>query len=90
MTLLLQGCGGMTQEEKNEVVQKSTESAIEYFKEQKGWDVVIDSHEFTSRTNGTEIFLYGYQKGNEDNKIHAMVTFAEEKYEVSLIGYDEK
>lgn len=52
--------------------------------------MVINEHEFTTRINGTEIFLFGYQKGNEENRIHAMVNFSEDKYEVSLIGYDEE
>lgn len=87
--LILQGCNDMSKEEKEEIVEKSTESAIQYFKEQKGWDVVINEHEFTDRTDGTEIFLFGYEKGNKDNRVHAMVNFAEGKYEVSLIGFDE-
>lgn len=88
--LILQGCKDMSEEEKEKVVKEATESAIQYFREQKEWDVVINEHEFTTRTNGAEIFLFGYQKGNEDNRIHAMVNFAEDKYEVLLIGYDEE
>ncbi|WP_158587639.1 hypothetical protein [Neobacillus notoginsengisoli] len=53
-------------------------------------EVIINDYEFTSRTQGTEIFLYGYEKGNKSNRIYAMVNFAEKKYEVSLIGYDER
>lgn len=87
--LILQGCNDMSKEEKETIIKEATESAIQHFKEQKGWDVVINEHEFTTRSNGSEIFLFGYQKGNEDNRIHAMVNFSGDKYEVSLIGYDE-
>jgi hypothetical protein len=87
---ILQGCNDISKEEKEKIVKEATESAVQYFKEQKGWDVVINEHVFTTRTNGTEIFLFGYQKGNKDNRIHAMVNFSEDNYEVSLIGYDEE
>ncbi|MCM3707831.1 MULTISPECIES: hypothetical protein [Cytobacillus] len=88
--LILQGCSDMSKEEEERIVEKSTESAVQYFNEEEGMDVVINEHEFTTRTNGTEIFLYGYEKGNEDNRIHAMVSFEDDKFEVQLIGFDEE
>lgn len=81
--LILQGCNDKSKEEKQEIVEKSTGTAVQYFKEQKGWDVVTNEHDFTDRTDGTEIFLFGYEKGNKDNRVHAKVNFSEGKYEVS-------
>lgn len=87
--LILQGCNGMSKEEEQKIVQKATHSARAYFQAEMGWDVVITKHEFTSRTNGTEIFLYGHQEGDKENKIEAMVDYSKD-YEVELIGADKE
>lgn len=79
----------MSKEEEQKIVQKATHSARAYFQEEMGWDVVIEDHEFTSRKNGTEIFLYGHQEGDKENKIEAMVDYSID-FEVELIGFDKE
>ncbi|MFG6496257.1 DUF1433 domain-containing protein [Fictibacillus sp. UD] len=79
----------MSQEEEQEIVQKATHSARAYFQEEMGWDVVIENHKFTSHKNGTEVFLYGHQEGDKENKIEAMVDFSKD-YEVESVGFDKE
>ncbi len=87
LLIILQGCNSMSKDEEQEIVQKATHSARAYFQAELGWDVVIEDHEFTSRKNGTEVFLYGHQEGDKENRIDAMVDFSKD-YEVESIGFD--
>ncbi|WHX40365.1 hypothetical protein QNH36_22435 [Mesobacillus sp. AQ2] len=86
---ILQGCNNMDENKQEEILEKAIHAANEEFKKQMGWEIVVDDHEFTTRTEGTELFLYGYKKGDKQNKITATVDYSEE-YKVQSIGYTEK
>ncbi|WP_137790948.1 hypothetical protein [Bacillus sp. E(2018)] len=88
--LILQGCNEISEKEEDKIVQRSTQLAKAYFKEKLGYAIVVNNHEFSSRTDGTEIFIYGYEKGDKANKVSATIDYSEDEYEVQMVGTDKK
>lgn len=80
----------MSKKKEDRIVQRSTQLAKAYFKEKLGYEIVVNNHEFSSRTNGTEIFIYGYEKGDKENKVSATIDYSGDEYEVQMVGTDKK
>ncbi|ANC78791.1 hypothetical protein ABE65_019110 [Fictibacillus phosphorivorans] len=80
----------MSKKEEDKIVQRSTQLAKAYFKEKLGYEIIVNKHEFTSRTNGTEIFIYGYEKGDKENKVSATIDYSGDEYKVQMVGIDKK
>ncbi|MGM0805568.1 MAG: hypothetical protein ACQET8_12550 [Bacillota bacterium] len=88
--LIVQGCNDISEKKEDKIVQRSTQLARAYFKEKFGYAIVVDNHKFSSRTDGTEIFIYGYEKGDKENKVSATIDYSEDEYEVQMVGTDKK
>ncbi|MBH0156619.1 hypothetical protein IHV10_09585 [Fictibacillus sp. 5RED26] len=90
LSILLLGCKDISEKEEDKIVQRSTQLAKAYFKEKLGYEIVVNKHEFTTRTNGTEIYIYGYEKGDKENKISATIDYSGDEYKVQMVGTDKK
>lgn len=90
LSILLLGCRGMSEEEEDKIVQRSTQLAKAYFNEKLGYEIVVNKHAFTSRTNVTEIYIYGYEKGDKENKVSATIDYSGDEFKVQMVGTDIK
>ncbi|HDR8215535.1 TPA: hypothetical protein QC107_006030, partial [Bacillus cereus] len=76
-TLIL--LGGCTMDQKNEeqqIVNKSKETTIQYFKEKHNLDVVITGHNFPPNDFQT-VFIDGYVKNDKSKEFSVDVEFGD-------------
>ncbi|HDR7976878.1 TPA: hypothetical protein ACOQ31_006165 [Bacillus cereus] len=89
-TLIL--LGGCTMDQKNEeqqIVNKSKETTIQYFKEKHNLDVVITGHNFPPNDFQT-VFIDGYVKNDKSKEFSVDVEFGDGDYRVGSISRSEK
>ncbi|MEF7659507.1 hypothetical protein MQW34_05335 [Bacillus sp. ZJS3] len=88
-TLIL--LGGCTMDQKNEeqqIVNKATETTIQYFKEKHNLDVVITGHSFPPNDFQT-VFIDGYVKNDKSKEFSVDVEFGDGDYRVGSISRSE-
>lgn len=67
----------LSKEELLKSEEKAKKATIEYFKEVKKMDVIIDEVGIVGELGPSRILLDGHVVENENQKIHAVVTFEE-------------
>lgn len=86
---MLTACNG---EDKDEVVKKATEEAIDYAKEIEGKEFVPNGeYEFTSAIGGGTIWIDGHYKDNPSERVVVTIgyNYEEDRYEGEAFGYGE-
>ena len=84
-TLIL--LGGCTLDQKNEeqqIVNKATETTIQYFKEKENLDVVITKHKFAPK-DFQSVWVSGHVKDDKNKKFSADVEYAND-YHIGSIS----
>ncbi|MDQ4484215.1 DUF1433 domain-containing protein [Bacillus cereus] len=87
-TLIL--LGGCTLDQKNEeqqIVNKATETTIQYFKEKENLDVVITKHKFAPK-DFQSVWVSGHVKDDKNKKFSADVEYAND-YHIGSISTSE-
>jgi hypothetical protein len=88
-SFMLTACNG---EDKDEVVKKATEEAINYAKEIKGKEFVPNGeYELTSAIGGGTVWIDGYFKDNPSERVDVTIdyNYEEDRYKGSGFGYGE-
>ncbi|MGG4310552.1 DUF1433 domain-containing protein [Bacillus anthracis] len=79
--------GGCTMDKKNEeqqIVNKATETTIQYFKEKENLDVVITKHKFAPK-DFQSVWVSGHVKDDKNKKFSADVEYAND-YHIGSIS----
>ncbi|MGG0706667.1 hypothetical protein [Bacillus paramobilis] len=86
--ILLGGCTIDQKNEEQQIVNKATETTIQYFKEKHNLDVVITGHSFPPNDFQT-VFIDGYVKGDKSKEFSVDVEFGDGDYRVGSISRSE-
>ncbi|HHI3605884.1 TPA: hypothetical protein QCU10_002134 [Bacillus anthracis] len=86
--ILLGGCTIDQKNEEQQIVNKATETTIQYFKEKHNLDVVITGHSFPPNDFQT-VFIDGYVKDDKSKEFSVDVEFGDEEYRIGSISRSE-
>lgn len=84
----LEGCTVDNKKEEQLIVDKATETTIQYFKEKHNLDVVITGHSFPPNDFQT-VFIDGYVKNDKSKEFSVDVEFGDGDYRVGSISRSE-
>ena len=70
-----------TEKEEQEMREKASKAAVEYFKTKKNWDITVIKVEFSTDITSNSINVYGYVTGDEKKEVYASVDYRND-YEV--------
>ncbi|HFK1452027.1 TPA: DUF1433 domain-containing protein [Bacillus pacificus] len=82
--ILLGGCTINQKNEEQQIINKATETTIQYFKEKENLDVVITKYKFTPNDLQT-IFISGYVTDDKNKEFSVAVEYAN-NYHISTIS----
>ncbi|KEZ47530.1 hypothetical protein [Metabacillus indicus] len=85
LLVLMIGCNQEDRSDKTEIVEISSNVAVEFVKIKKDKDFVVTDTEFSDATESNNIFVYGYYKPDKDKSIVVMIDYADD-YKVKGIG----
>ncbi|EOP58468.1 hypothetical protein IKQ_00578 [Bacillus cereus VDM053] len=83
----LEGCTVDNKKEEQLIVDKATETTIQYFKEKENLDVVITKHKFAPK-DFQSVWISGHVKDDKNKKFSADVEFAND-YHIGSISTSE-
>lgn len=82
--ILLGGCTIDQKNEEQQIVNKATETTIQYFREKENLDVVITKHKFAPK-DFQSIWISGHVKDDKNKKFSADVEYAND-YHIGSIS----
>lgn len=82
--ILLGGCTLNQKNEEQQIVNKATETTIQYFKEKENLDVVITKHKFAPK-DFQSVWVSGHVKDDKNKKFSADVEYAND-YHIGSIS----
>ncbi|WP_306007581.1 DUF1433 domain-containing protein [Bacillus sp. MMSF_3353] len=82
--ILLGGCTINQKNEEQQIVNKATETTIQYFKEKENLDVVITKHKFAPK-DFQSVWISGHVKDDKNKKFSADVEYAND-YHIGSIS----
>lgn len=85
--ILLGGCTIDQKNEEQQIVNKATETTIQYFKEKENLDVVITKHKFAPK-DFQSVWISGHVKDDKNKTFSAAVEFAND-YHIGSISTSE-
>ncbi|ADY20428.1 DUF1433 domain-containing protein [Bacillus paranthracis] len=85
--ILLGGCTVDQKNEEQQIVNKATETTIQYFKEKENLDVVITKHQFAPK-DFQSVWVSGHVKDDKNKKFSADVEYAND-YHIGSISTSE-
>lgn len=85
--ILLGGCTIDQNNEEQQIVNKATETTIQYFKEKENLDVVITKHKFAPK-DFQSVWISGHVKDDKNKTFSAAVEYAND-YHVGSISTSE-
>ncbi|PEU74828.1 DUF1433 domain-containing protein [Bacillus cereus] len=85
--ILLGGCTIDQKNEEQQMVNKATETTIQYFKEKENLDVVITKHKFAPK-DFQSVWISGHVKDDKNKTFSAAVEFAND-YHIGSISTSE-
>ncbi|HHQ8912056.1 TPA: DUF1433 domain-containing protein [Bacillus cereus] len=85
--ILLGGCTVDQKNEEQQIVNKATETTIQYFKEKENLDVVITKHQFAPK-DFQSVWISGHVKDDKNKKFSADVEYAND-YHIGSISTSE-
>ncbi|HFJ9451614.1 TPA: hypothetical protein ACGW67_002769 [Bacillus tropicus] len=74
------------EKEQNEMKEKASQSAIEYFKKEKNWDITVTKVEFSTDISRSRLEVSGYISGDKQKKVSASIDYSND-YTVGSISY---
>ncbi len=85
--ILLGGCTINQKNEEQQIVNKATETTIQYFKEKENLDVVITKHQFAPK-DFQSVWISGHVKDDKNKTFSADVEYAND-YHIGSISTSE-
>ncbi|MGG0706665.1 DUF1433 domain-containing protein [Bacillus paramobilis] len=85
--ILLGGCTIDQKNEEQQIVNKATETTIQYFKEKENLDVVITKHKFAPK-DFQSVWISGHVKDDKNKTFSAAVEYAND-YHIGSISTSE-
>ncbi|WP_166703640.1 DUF1433 domain-containing protein [Bacillus albus] len=85
--ILLGGCTIDQKNEEQQIINKATETTIQYFKEKENLDVVITKHKFAPK-DFQSVWISGHVKDDKNKKFSADVEYAND-YHIGSISTSE-
>ena len=85
--ILLGGCTIDQKNEEQQIVNKATETTIQYFKEKENLDVVITKHQFAPK-DFQSVWISGHVKDDKNKTFSADVEYAND-YHIGSISTSE-
>lgn len=85
LILVVSGCKKDDEMSKKDIVQRASDVAVEYIRVKKDKDFVVKDAEFSSATNSSIVFVYGYYKPEKDKEVVLMVDSADD-YKITGVG----
>ena len=85
--ILLGGCTINQKNEEQQIVNKATETTIQYFKEKENLDVVITKHQFAPK-DFQSVWISGHVKDDKNKTFSAAVEYAND-YHIGSISTSE-
>ncbi|MEY2304132.1 DUF1433 domain-containing protein [Bacillus tropicus] len=85
--ILLGGCTIDQNNEEQQIVNKATETTIQYFKEKENLDVVITKHQFAPK-DFQSVWISGHVKDDKNKTFSADVEYAND-YHIGSISTSE-
>ena len=82
--ILLGGCKINQKNEEQQIINKATETTIQYFKEKENLDVVITKHQFAPK-EFQSVWISGHVKDDKNKKFSADVEYAND-YHIGSIS----
>ncbi|MDM5157134.1 hypothetical protein QUF88_25965 [Bacillus sp. DX1.1] len=64
-----------TEKEEQEIKEKASKAAVEYFKTKKNWDITVTKVEFSTDINRNSITVDGYVTGDKKKEVYASVEY---------------
>ena len=75
-----------SEQEENEIKEKASKAAIEYFKVKENLDIVVTKVEFSNDISGSWINVDGYVSGDKKKEVSANVDYKND-YNVTSYNY---
>ena len=75
-----------SEKEQNEMKEKASQVAIEYFKKEKNWDITVTKVEFSTDISRSRLEVSGYTSGDKQKKVSASIDYSND-YTVGSISY---
>ncbi|MEY8347133.1 hypothetical protein AALF16_02260 [Bacillus cereus] len=72
--------------EENDIKEKASKAAIEYFKKEKNWDITVIKVEFSTDISRSWIDVSGYVSGDKKKKVSARVEYRND-YKIGSTSY---
>lgn len=69
LTFAMGGCSSMSTADQQKIVETATPISTEYIKQYYNAEFVITSHDVDDPSIHSRLYLYGYVKGHEDERI---------------------
>ncbi|MBE0337826.1 MULTISPECIES: hypothetical protein [Paenibacillus] len=69
IVMYLGGCSNLSDKEKQELVDVATPIGVDFIKEHYNADFILKDYAVDDPAVHSRLYLYGYIKGHEDNKI---------------------
>ncbi|NRR16614.1 MULTISPECIES: DUF1433 domain-containing protein [Bacillus] len=85
--ILLGGCTINQKNEEQQIINKATETTIQYFKEKENLDVVITKHQFAPK-DFQSVWISGHVKDDKNKTFPADVEYAND-YHIGSISTSE-
>ena len=85
--ILLGGCTINQKNEEQQIINKATETTIQYFKEKENLDVVITKHKFAPK-DFQSVWISGHVKDDKNKTFSADVEYAND-YHIGSISTSE-
>ena len=70
-----------SEQEENEMKEKASKAAIEYYKKERNWDITVTKVEFSTDINRSWIYVYGYVSEDKKKEVFARVEYRND-YEI--------
>ena len=85
--ILLGGCTINQKNEEQQIINKATETTIQYFKEKENLDIVITKHQFAPK-DFQSVWISGHVKDDKNKTFSADVEYAND-YHIGSISTSE-
>lgn len=64
-----------TEKEEQEMKEKASKVAVEYFKTEKKWDITVTKVEFSTDITRNSFYVYGYVADDKKKEVYASIEY---------------
>ncbi|QWG36802.1 hypothetical protein EXW31_29290 (plasmid) [Bacillus mycoides] len=75
-----------SEKEQNEMKEKASQAAIDYFKKEKNWDITVTKVEFSPDISSSRLYVSGYISDDKKKAVSASIDYSND-YKVGHISY---